>query len=98
VGFGDPYHRQAQQLADARVAVARNNLPAAESLYRALLARDSTDSETSFLLGLVYLRMDSLAPAYKWLTRAVTLEPGFDAARNTLKGMESRARAPSPLP
>jgi tetratricopeptide (TPR) repeat protein len=90
IGVGDPAQEQARRLADAWVAVARGQFPAAESLYRASLAQDPTDSETSYLLGLVYVRMDSLAPAREWLARAVSLDPGHDAARAALKAIESR--------
>jgi 4-amino-4-deoxy-L-arabinose transferase-like glycosyltransferase len=92
IDAGDPYKEQARRLADAWVAVSGGDFPAAESLYRASLARDSTDSETSYLLGLVYLRMDSLPPAREWLARAVSLDPGNDAARAGLKSIESRLR------
>ncbi len=90
VGVGDPYREQARRLADAWVAVSDGHFPVAESLYRASLARDSTDSETSYLLGLVYVRMDSLAPAREWLARSVSLDPGYDAARAALKAVDSR--------
>ena len=90
IGPGDPTREQARRLADAWVAVSNGALPAAESLYRASLAQDSTDSETSYLLGLVYIRMNNLAFAREWLARAVSLDPMNDAAQGALRSVESR--------
>jgi 4-amino-4-deoxy-L-arabinose transferase-like glycosyltransferase len=90
ISTADPAWRPARRLADAWVAVAEGNHALAESLYRANLAQDSTDAEAGFLLGMVYVRMDSLAAARAWLTRAVALDPGNDAARSALKSVDSR--------
>jgi tetratricopeptide (TPR) repeat protein len=90
ISTASPAWRPARRLADAWVAVADGKYPVAESLYRASLTQDPNDSESSFLLGLVYNRMDSLAQAYEWLTRAISLDPANDAARSTLRSVESR--------
>ena len=86
----DPAWRRARRLADAWVAVADGKYSEARSLYRASLARDPDDSETSFLLGMVYIRMDKPAQAREWLTRAVKLDPANDAARSALKSLDFR--------
>jgi len=90
ISTASPAWRPARRLADAWVAIADGKLPVAESLYRASLAQDSTDSDAGFLLGLLYVRMDSLAPAREWLTRALLLDPGNNAASTALKDVESR--------
>ena len=90
ISTASPDWRPARRLADAWAAIADGRLSVAESLYRASLARDSTDSETSLLLGLVYVRMDSLALAKEWLNRTLSLEPDNDAARVALKSIGVR--------
>jgi len=90
ISTSDPAWRPARRLADAWLAIADGKLAVAESLYRANLAQDSTAAETSFLLGLVYVRMDSLGPAQEWLKRALVLDPTNDVARAALKSVESR--------
>jgi tetratricopeptide (TPR) repeat protein len=90
ISTADPAWRPARRLADAWVAVADGKYAVAESLYRATLAQNPNDPESSFLLGLVYNRMDSIAKAREWLTRAVSLDPANDAARSTLKSVDAR--------
>lgn len=90
ISTADPAWRPARRLADAWVAVADGEYHMAESLYQASLVQDPSDSESSFLLGLVYNRMDSLAQAREWLARAITLDPTNDAARSALKSVDSR--------
>jgi tetratricopeptide (TPR) repeat protein len=85
ISTADPAWRPARRLADAWVGVADGKYAVAESLYRATLAQNPNDPESSFLLGLVYNRMDSIAKAREWLTRAVSLDPANDAARSALK-------------
>jgi tetratricopeptide (TPR) repeat protein len=92
ISTADPAWRPARRLADAWVAVADGKYDRAESLYRVSLSRDSSDSESGFLLGMVYMRMDSLAQAQKWLARTVSLDPGNEAARSALKSVETRLR------
>ena len=89
-GYDDPFRKQALRLASARLAIARRDFAAAESLYRASLAEDSTDAETNYLLGLVYISTDNLPAARERLAQAVALDPGHDAARSALKKVESR--------
>ena len=90
ISTADPAWRPARRLADAWVAIADGKYPVAESLYRASLVQDPNDSESSFLLGMVYIRMDSMASARTWLSRAVALEPTNDAARSALKSVGAR--------
>jgi 4-amino-4-deoxy-L-arabinose transferase-like glycosyltransferase len=90
ISTASPAWRSARRLATAWAAVADGRYAMAESLYRASLAQDSTDSESSFLLGMVYIRMDSMALAREWLERALSLDPANDAARSALKLVDSR--------
>ena len=90
ISTASPAWRPARRLADAWVAVADGRYSVAESLYRASLAQNPNDSESSFLLGLVYVRMDSLAQAREWLTRAISLDSANAAARSALKSVDSR--------
>jgi len=92
ISTADPAWRPARRLADAWVAVADGKYARAESLYRANLTLDSSNAESSFLLGMVYIRMDSLAQAREWLTRAVSLDAANDAARAALNSVETRQR------
>jgi hypothetical protein len=39
---------------------------------------------------MVYIRMDSLAQASEWLTRATALDPANSAANSALKSVDSR--------
>jgi len=78
------------RLASARLAIARRDFAQAVALYRSSLAENPDDAETSYMLGLVYISMDSLVPAREQLARAVALDPGQDAARDALKAVESR--------
>lgn len=77
-------------LGTARVAIIRRDFPAAAALYRDALALDSTDAETPYLLGLVYVSMDSLRPAKHWLERALVLDPNHDGARSVLPQVIAR--------
>ena len=90
------------RLASARLAIARRDFTQAVVLYRSALAENPDDAETSYMLGLVYISMDSLVPAREQLARAVALDPGQDAARDALKAVESRLQrqpeAPSSKP
>jgi tetratricopeptide (TPR) repeat protein len=78
------------RLATARLAIARRDFTRAAALYRAALVENPDDAETNYMLGLVYISMDSLAPAREQLVRAVVLDPGHEAARDALKAVESR--------
>lgn len=89
-GPDDPFRSQALRLASARLAIARRDFATAESLYRASLAEDSTDAETNYLLGLVYISTSNLPAARERLVRAVALDPSHDAARAALKAVESK--------
>ena len=89
-GSDDPFRNQALRLASARLAIAHRDFATAESLYRASLAEDSTDAETNYMLGLVYVSTNNLPAARERLARAVALDPGHDAARSALKAVESK--------
>jgi tetratricopeptide (TPR) repeat protein len=78
------------RLASARLAISRRDFTQAAALYRSALAENPDDAQTSYMLGLVYISMDSLVPAREQLARAVALDPGQDAAREALKAVESR--------
>ncbi|HTW90432.1 MAG TPA: tetratricopeptide repeat protein [bacterium] len=78
------------RLAAARIAIARRDFAQAAALYRQDLAQYPDDAETCYMLGLVYISMDSLAQAREQLSRAVAIDPGQDAARDALKAVESR--------
>jgi tetratricopeptide (TPR) repeat protein len=78
------------RLASARIAIARRAFAQAAELYRQDLAEYPDDAETNYMLGLVYISMDSLVPAREQLTRAIALDPGQDAARDALKAVDSR--------
>jgi 4-amino-4-deoxy-L-arabinose transferase-like glycosyltransferase len=93
-----PVWRRARRLADAWVAVADGKYSVARSLYRASLARAPDDSESSFLLGMVYIRMNKPAQAREWLTRAAKLDSANDAARSALKSLDSRPSRPGSPP
>ncbi len=92
ISTADPVWRPARRLADAWVAVADGKYARAESLYRANLELDSSNAESSFLLGMVCIRMDSLVQAREWLTRAISLDAANDAARAALNSVETRQR------
>ena len=77
-------------LGAARVAIVRRDFPAAAAMYQNAFALDSTDAETAYLLGLVYVSMDSLPPARYWLERALALDPGHDGARSVLPRVVAR--------
>ncbi len=88
-------------LAAARMAIARRDFAQAAALYRQSLAQYPDDAETNYMLGLVYISMDSLPQARDQLARSVALDPGQNAARDALKAVESRLqqlRAPMPKP
>ena len=78
------------RLASARLAIARRDFAQAVMTYRSVLAENPDDAETSYMLGLVYVSMDSLVAAREFLSRATALDPGQDAARDALKAVESR--------
>ncbi|MBN2464900.1 glycosyltransferase family 39 protein [candidate division WOR-3 bacterium] len=86
----DPAWRPARRLADAWVAISEGKYARAESLYRTSLDQNPDDAESSFLLGMVYARMDSLVQAREWLARAAAMDPANDAARTALKSVGSR--------
>jgi tetratricopeptide (TPR) repeat protein len=78
-----------ERLAAARLAIARRDFAAARGGYLELLAADPGDAETAYLLGLVYISIDSLEPAWHWLARAAA-DPNHDAARAALGQVEAQ--------
>jgi tetratricopeptide (TPR) repeat protein len=80
------------RLASARVAIARGDFAQAAAFYRSALAENPDDAEANYMLGLVYISMDSLVQAREQLARAVALDPGPEPIRDALKAVESRLR------
>jgi tetratricopeptide (TPR) repeat protein len=78
------------RLAAARLAVAHRDFARAVALCRESLAEDPNDALTAYMLGLVYISMDSLVQAREYLSRALALEPEQHATRDALKAVESR--------
>ncbi len=86
----DPANRVLVDLGRARVAIAFRDFPEAVRGYRAVLAADPASIEARYLLGLVYVSMDSLARAEEELGRAVELDPANADAREALGLVRSR--------
>jgi len=78
------------RLASARLAVAHRDFASAVATLRAGLAVDPNDGLTTYMLGLVYISMDSLAQAREYLSRAAALDPGQHATRDALEAVEKR--------
>ncbi|MBN2464471.1 glycosyltransferase family 39 protein [candidate division WOR-3 bacterium] len=76
--------------AAVRLSVARREFARAVALGREALAADPNDAETHYMLGLVFISMDSLVQAREHLSRAAALEPGQHAIRDALQAVESR--------
>ena len=78
------------RLAAARLAIARRDYAQAAALYHSALAENPDDVEASYMLGLVYISMDSLVQAREQLSHAAALEPGQQPIRDALNAVESR--------
>jgi tetratricopeptide (TPR) repeat protein len=78
------------RLASARLAIAHRDFAQAAALYRSALAENPDDAQANYMLGLVYLSMDSLVQAREQLSRAAALDPGQEPIRDALKVVESR--------
>ncbi len=78
------------RLASARLAIARSDFAQAVAIYRSALTENPDDVEANYMLGLVYISMDSLVQARERLSRAVALEPRQEPIRDALKAVESR--------
>lgn len=78
-----------ERLAAARVAIARRDFTTARDIYFAALRSDPDDAETCYLLGLVYVSIDSIGPARDWLARAVSSDPAHEAARAALARVQA---------
>jgi tetratricopeptide (TPR) repeat protein len=78
------------RLASGRLAIARRAYTRADSIYQSALAENPNDVEANYMLGLVYISMDSLAQAREHLARASALEPGQQPIRDALNAVESR--------
>ncbi|MFO7650935.1 MAG: glycosyltransferase family 39 protein [bacterium] len=87
-----PVARPLARLGAARLAIARRDFATAARLYRESLAENPGDAETSYLLGLVYVSVDSLPAAREFLARAVSIDPHHTEARTTLAAVEARLR------
>jgi tetratricopeptide (TPR) repeat protein len=77
-------------LGAARLAIARRDFAEALRLYREVLAENPRDAETSYLLGLVYVSVDSLVRAREFLARAIAIDPLHGEARSALSAVEAR--------
>ncbi len=88
----DPRNRILGLLGAARIAIAHRSFPEAVRLYRAAIEQDPSDPEKHFLLGLVYVSMDSLLQARVELDRAVDLDPAHGEAHSALEAVESHLR------
>lgn len=87
-----PIARPLARLGAARLAIAGRDFTTAARLYRESLDENPNDAETSYLLGLVYVSIDSLAAAREFLARAVSIDPHHTEARATLAAVEARLR------
>jgi 4-amino-4-deoxy-L-arabinose transferase-like glycosyltransferase len=90
----DPATRPLLHLAAGRLAIARRDFPAAAGEYRAAAAADPAAAETWYLLGLVYVSMDSLAAARAALGRALAVDPAHSEARAVLGRLPAGADSP----
>ena len=88
----DPASRVLADLGGARIAIARRDFPAAVRGYRAAIDLDPENAETWYLLGLVYVSMDSLPAARTHLRRALELDANHSEARRTFDAVQSRLR------
>ncbi len=79
-------------LGAARLAIARRDFGTAVRLYRQSLSENPRDAEASYLLGLVYISLDSLPQAREFLSRAVAIDPSHSEANSALAAVESRLR------
>lgn len=73
-----------QYLATARIAIAARDFNTALQNDHAALKIDSINSETAYLLGLVFISLNKLDSAEIYLDRAVHLNQFHDAARSAL--------------
>jgi len=79
-----------KSLSAARIAVARRDFPHAARLYNSVARQDPANAENHYLLGLVYVSLDSLAEARLSLQQAVALDPGHQSAIEALRAVEGR--------
>jgi len=85
----DPRNRALAETAGGRLAIAHRDFPKAARHYQAAAMLDPLNVENYYLLGLVYISMDSLEQARTVLSRALELSPQHDAARSALDMVES---------
>ena len=85
----DPRNRALAETAGGRLAIAHRDFPEAARHYQAAAMLDPLNVENYYLLGLVYISMDSLEQARTVLSRALELSPQHDAARSALDMVES---------
>ncbi len=93
-----PSARPLVQQAAVRLAAAHRDFARAAALAREALAANPNDDQLNYMLGLVYISMDSLAQAREYLTRAAALEPGQPAIRDALRAVEARMQRQPPTP
>ena len=80
----DPRLAPVVHMAAARIAIARRDFAAAVSDYHQAIAADPDNAEPWYMLGLVYVSIDSLDRARRALTRALEIDPAHSEARATL--------------
>ncbi|MEO0080852.1 MAG: tetratricopeptide repeat protein [candidate division WOR-3 bacterium] len=85
----DPRNRVLAELAGGRLAIARRDFALAIRHYKAAVELDPLNAENYYLLGLVYVSMDSLEPARAALSQAIRIDPNHDAARSSLEKVEA---------
>jgi tetratricopeptide (TPR) repeat protein len=86
-----PETRLPAVLAGARLAVARREFGRAAQLYRAAASLDPANPEPLYLLGLVYVSLDSLKQAGFWLEQSLALDPDHEAARAALAAVRQHS-------
>lgn len=85
----DPRNRVLAELAGGRLAIARRDFSKARLHYLSAVTLDPLNAEHHYLLGLVFVSMDSLEQARNELVRTLQLDPNHEAARSSLLMVES---------
>ncbi len=85
----DPRNRVLAELAGGRLAIARRDFSQARLHYLSAVALDPLNAEHHYLLGLVFVSMDSLEQARTELLQTLQLDPNHEAARSSLLMVES---------
>jgi hypothetical protein len=86
----DPRLAPVVHMAAARVAIIRRDFATATTRYHQAIAADPGNAEPWYMLGLVYVSIDSLDQARLALSRAVGIDPAHSKARATLARLAGR--------